>query len=96
MKRCHLFSEILTTTIFCDDITEWHIFKKENSIFFKMVSNRIGYNAATLYSIAKVLNSLGKETFFSDGIDWISTIVNNNTHLIECSLPINTLYLNSR
>lgn len=91
------FNEMLVNFLFActtwrDGIIEWHTLKKENAIFFKMVSNRIGYNAATLYSLARVLNTVGKDTFFYEGIEWISTIVNNNIHLQEGNLPTNTLY----
>ncbi|MEF2782214.1 MAG: hypothetical protein U0N20_03885 [Clostridium sp.] len=79
-------------SIWRNDITKWHTLKKENSLFFRMLSKRIGYNPIILYSLSKVLNSVGKDTFISDGIEWISTIINNNPHLIEVNLPTNTIY----
>lgn len=75
-----------------ENVKSWHTLKDENAIFYKMVANRIGYNVATLYSISRVLNSVGADTFANEGVDWLSTILKNNVHLRECSLPVNTLY----
>lgn len=87
-----LVNYLLACSSWREDVNVWHTLKSCNSIFYKVMANRIGYNAATLYSISRVLNSVGKDTFKNEGIDWLSTIAKNNLHLHESSLPVNTLY----
>ncbi len=53
---------------------------------------RIGYHPIVLYSIAYVLNSVGKDTFFKEGVEWLSFIIKNNPHLKKAELPVNTRY----
>lgn len=57
-----------------------------------MAAIRIGYHPATLYSITYVLNSIGKDTFSKEGLEWLSIIIKNNPHLEKAALPANTQY----
>lgn len=56
-----------------------------------MLQKDIGNIPAVLYSVVKVLNSIGTN-FKDEGIDWIHTIVSNNKLLHHDDLESNTLY----
>jgi len=71
--------------------TEWHSLKKENLSFYINVTKDIGNNPSVLYSISKVLNSIGSN-FLSDGINWIYTIISENKSLELGDLELNTLF----
>lgn len=73
-------------------IHSWHTLRGEDSLWFKKASADFGYHPGTLYSIARVLNTVGYDTFLDYGIEWLAEIVRNNPHLRICSLEINTEY----
>lgn len=73
-------------------IHEWHSLKQENNSFYYVMSNRLGYNPTTLYSITHIFNTIGKNILICNGIDWISHIIKNNSHLCKITLSINTIY----
>ena len=70
---------------------EWHSLKDRERVFFKKVSNDIGENDAVLYSIAKLLNDIGSD-FASDGISWLSGIIQRTPNLYRKELEENTVY----
>lgn len=70
---------------------EWHSLKDRERAFFKKVSNDIGNNCAVLYSIAKLLNDIGSN-FASDGISWISSIIQRDPDLYRKELEEDTVY----
>lgn len=74
-----------------EGIEEWHSLKKENLSLYTNASKEIGNIPAVLYSVVKVLNSIGTN-FKEEGIDWINTIVSNNKSLKLDDLESNTLY----
>lgn len=74
-----------------DGIEKWHSLKKENLSFYANVSKEIGHISSVLYSISRVLNTIGT-SFKDDGIDWIYNIVSNNSSLNLDDLESNTLY----
>ncbi|MCT2197630.1 hypothetical protein M3G15_21195, partial [Paenibacillus sp. p3-SID1389] len=74
-----------------EEIEEWHSLKTENSSFYAKASKELGNIPAVLYSIVRVLNTIGTN-FKDDGIVWIYTIVSNNRDLILGDLESNTLY----
>ncbi len=74
-----------------EDIEEWRSLKKENSSLYANASKDMGNIPAVLYSIVRVLNSIGTN-FQDEGIDWINTIVLNNSSLKLADLESNTLY----
>lgn len=74
-----------------EDIKEWHSLKSENLYFYSKVSDEIGNIPAVLYSIVRVLNTIGSN-FKDEGIDWIHTIVSNNKSLILDKLESHTIY----
>lgn len=86
-----LINYLLAWRWWAEDIKEWHSLKSENLDFYNKVSEEIGDNPAVLYSIVRVLNTIGSN-FKDEGIDWIYTIVSNNKFLILDKLESNTLY----
>jgi len=74
-----------------EGIEEWHSLKKENLSLYTNASKEIGNIPAVLYSVVKVLNSIGTN-FKDEGIDWIYTIVSNNKSLHLDDLESNTLF----
>ncbi len=74
-----------------DGVEDWHSLKKENLSLYTNSSKEIGNIPAVLYSIVRVLNSIGTN-FKDEGIDWIYTIVSNNNSLNFHDLESNTLY----
>ena len=74
-----------------EGITEWHSLKEVNLSFYEKVATDLGYNPNVLYSISKVLNSIGSK-FLNDGINWIHTIISENKSLELGDLEANTLY----
>lgn len=74
-----------------EGIEEWRSLKKKNLSLYATVSKEIGNIPSVLYSIVKVLNSIGSN-FIDEGIEWIHTIVSNNKSLNSDDLESNTLY----
>jgi hypothetical protein len=70
---------------------EWHSLKDREKLFFKKVSEDLGSNGVVLYAIAKLLNDVGSN-FASDGIFWVSNILQKTPDLTYRELPINTVY----
>lgn len=74
-----------------EDVKEWHSLKEENLTLYTNASKDIGNIPAVLYSVVKVLNSIGTN-FADEGINWIHTIVSNNKSLHLDDVESNTLY----
>lgn len=74
-----------------EGVEEWRSLKRENLSLYTNASNEIGNIPAVLYSVVKVLNSIGTH-FKDEGIDWIHLIVSNNKLLNLGDLESNTLY----
>lgn len=70
---------------------EWRSLKDGEKVFFKKVSEDMGGNSVVLYSIAKLLNDIGSG-FVSDGIAWVSDILEKNPDLSKKELEVNTVY----
>ena len=63
-----------------DNITEWHSLTSDNLWLYANAAKDIGGNPTVLYSISKVLNSIGS-SFLEEGIDWISTIIISHSQM---------------
>jgi hypothetical protein len=74
-----------------EGVTEWHSLKEENLSFYANIAKDLGNNSNVLYSISKVLNSIGSN-FLDDGVNWIYTIISENKLLELKDLETNTLY----
>ena len=94
-RRFHL-DKVITSYLLAwqwwrEGVTEWHSLKEENLSFYANVARDLGHNPNVLYSISKVLNSIGSE-FPNDGVNWVYTIVLENRSLELGDLESNTLY----
>jgi hypothetical protein len=94
--RDYYLKEIIINYLFAwrwwrEGIEEWRSLKKENLSLYTNASKEIGNIPAVLYSIVKVLNSIGAN-FKDEGVEWIYTIVSNNKSLHLDDLESNTLY----
>lgn len=74
-----------------EGIQEWHSLKNENLSLYSNASQEIGYVPSVLYSITRVLNTIGSN-FKNEGIDWIYSITSKHKSLNLDSLEYNTLY----
>lgn len=74
-----------------EGIETWRSLKSENLTLYDNASKELGNIPSVLYSIVKVLNSIGSN-FKDEGIDWIHTIVSTNSSLNLDDLESNTLY----
>lgn len=88
--------EIVTTYLLAfpwwqEGAHSWHTLQKENAAFFTRGSAILGFHPGTIYSIARVLNTIGYN-LLNYGVRWLAEIIRNNPHLRECSLQVNTEY----
>lgn len=95
-QHSYYLKEIIINYLFAfslwqDGIEEWHSLKKKNLSLYTKASKEIGNIPPVLYSVGKVLNSIGTN-FKDEGIDWIYTIVSNNKSLHLDDLESDTLY----
>jgi len=70
---------------------DWHSLKEKDKRFFKRMSEKIGHCPSTLYSISKLLTSVGS-SYLNDGIGWISSMIKNNPNLLADKLETNTIF----
>jgi len=74
-----------------EDAKEWHSLKENNLSLYANIAKDLGYNHAVLYSITKILNSIGSK-YIKEGIEWIYTIISTNNSLEMGDLESITLY----
>ena len=72
-------------------VKDWHSLKVREKGFFERVARDIGGHPAVLYSLAKLLNEIGSG-FASDGIFWVSEILERGVNLADEKLETNTIY----
>jgi len=82
---------LLAWSFWKKEAREWHSLKDREKLFFKRVSEDMGGNPATLYSLSKFLNDIGSG-FKDDGIHWLSDMLNKNPELSTEELEVNTVY----
>lgn len=87
-----LLNYLLANPFWKEGVNEWHSLKPQNRTFYFSAVQRLGYNPTTLYSIARVLYTVGKKVFMDDGVIWLSEIISTNPHLHQKPLPENTLF----
>jgi len=73
------------------DIKEWRSLKTRERAFFKRTAEEIGGHPAVLYSLAKLLNEIGRP-FVDDGLAWIAGIIERTPELPSRELEVNTVY----
>ncbi len=74
-----------------EGIEKWHSFKKDSISLYANAAKDLGHIPSVLYSITRVLNTIGSN-FKMEGIDWIYAIVLNNNLLQLGDLESNTLF----
>lgn len=74
-----------------EGIESWHSLKSENLSLYTNASKELGNIPAVLYSIVRVLNTIGTN-FKDEGIVWVYYIVSKNKSLQLDDLESNTLY----
>lgn len=70
---------------------EWHSFGKSNLTFYGKIACEMGGHPAVLYSVARVLNTIGSQ-FTGEGINWIYEIVKGNRQLAHTEYESDTLF----
>jgi len=84
-------SYLFAQNLWKEKITGWHSLKENNKVFFKKITESIGHCPSVLYSISKLLNSIGS-IYLNDGILWISRMLSNNRNLWSDKLEGDTEY----
>jgi len=74
-----------------EGVEEWQSLKEENLALYANLAKDLGHNPTVLYSITKILNSIGSK-FTKEGIEWIYTIISTNNSLEMGDLESITLY----
>ena len=93
----HLYLDNVTTSYLLawqwwnEGVEEWHSLKRNNLSFYSNIAKDSGHNPYVLYSITRVLNTIGSK-FTREGIDWIHSIISNNNSLELAKLESNTLF----
>lgn len=77
--------------IWTDKAKKWHTLKPQDKRFFKHMAKEIGHCPSTLYSISKILTSVGS-SYLNDGVGWIANMLRGNKNLWSDSLETNTIY----
>jgi len=86
-----IINYLLASDYINSDIKEWHSLKKDNFLFYNLVSKEMGDCPEVLYSIAKILNGIGS-SFYNEGIDCLFSIISQNVTLNLGELEFNTMY----
>ena len=86
-----IINYLLASRLWREDIKEWHSLRRENLFLYYNASKEIGHIPAVLYSVSRVLNSIGNN-YKNEGIDWIHEIVKKHKTLELSDLESDTLY----
>ncbi len=84
-------SYLLAWPYWKENIEEWRSLKKNDMTFYKNLAQQLGNVPAVLYSISKVVNSIGSK-FEDEGVEIIFSLVDNNRYLDLGKLQSNTEY----
>ena len=90
------FDSVLSTYLFAmpywsKRVRSWHTLEEKDSHFFYKAVDLFGYHPITIFSISRVLNTVGY-MYIKDGVNWLSRIISDNKHLQSCALQIDTEY----
>jgi len=80
---------LLAFPLWQENICSWHTLQEKNIDFFVNAAQKLSYHPGTLYSIARVLNTIGYD-FLDHGIKWLALVIRDNPHLKFISLETNT------
>ena len=86
-----IISYLLAWRWWKDGIKSWHSLTIDNIDFYSTVSKELGQIPAVLYSVSRVLYTIGSN-FQDDGIEWLNSIVSKNHALELNDLESDTLF----
>jgi hypothetical protein len=69
------------------ELKEWHTLTKDKISFYRKIVNELNDSSIVLYSVSKILNSVGS-IFFDEGINWLNDLISNQKE----DLDENTIY----
>ncbi len=74
-----------------EGIESWHSLTTTNIEFYSMAAKELSHIPAVLYSVSRVLCTIGSK-FKKEGVEWLYTIVSKNNALVLDDLESNTLF----
>jgi len=86
-----IISYLLAWRWWREGIESWHSLTTANIDFYYMTSKELSHVPAVLYSVSRVLCTIGSK-FKKEGIEWLYTIVSKNNALVLDDLESNTLF----
>ena len=86
-----IISYLLAWRWWQEGIESWHSLTIANIDFYSIVSRELRQIPAVLYSVSKILCTIGSK-FQKEGIEWLNTIVSKNQGLVSVDLESNTLF----
>ena len=95
-KGRHYANKVIESYMFAhnywkEDAKEWHTFSQERKGFFSDLTKKLGGDASYLYSLSKLLCSLGN-TYIDDGIFWLSSAIKSNEINLTGNNRDNTIF----
>jgi len=89
--KAYLLAQGRYGSIWKDTAQEWHSLKNKDIRFLKKFTKKIGHCPSVLYSISKLLTSIGS-TYQNDGVSWIADLLRNNSNLSNDKLESDTVF----
>lgn len=86
-----IISYLLAWRWWQEGIKSWHSLTIANIEFYSMTSKELSHIPAVLYSVSRVLCTIGSN-FKKEGIEWLYAIVSKNNALVLDDLESNTLF----
>ena len=86
-----IINYLLAWSWWSEGIESWHSLRVADIDSYSMVSNELGHIPAVLYSISKVLCTIGSK-YKREGVEWLYEIVSKNDAIALDDLESNTLF----
>ena len=86
-----IISYLLAWRWWRDGIESWHSLTTANIDFYSMTSKELIHIPAVLYSVLRVLCTIGSK-FKKEGVEWLYIIVSKNNTLVLDDLETKTLF----
>lgn len=86
-----IISYLLAWRWWREEAESWHSLTTANVNFYYMISKELSHIPAVLYSVSRVLCTIGSK-FKKEGIEWLYAIVSKNNTLALEDLESNTLF----
>lgn len=80
---------LLAWSSWTDGIEEWNSLKNDSLLLYTEVTNDKGHIPSVLFSISRVLNSIGSY-FKTEGVDWICNLASKNSLILLEDLESHT------